>query len=172
MSQRPRSSDTEAEGGRTKDRQGGPAAPRAACSVKLGLGLGELCEMVDFSLPKIGRKEAQEAQEAQEAETDFVTEATELGHRVGRRRTGVAHGTHGIHGRIFTGGNRGNGGRKVSREKAQETESECVTEATELGHRGGRRTGEGSARWAGRSAGGGSEGGRLTPPATPTSCPT
>jgi hypothetical protein len=31
---------------RAKDRKGGPAAPRAACSVKLGLGLGELCEKI------------------------------------------------------------------------------------------------------------------------------
>ena len=46
-----------------KGGKGGPAAPRAACSVKLGLALGELCEMVGFSLPEIGRKEAQGAQE-------------------------------------------------------------------------------------------------------------
>ena len=34
------------------DRSGGPCAPRAACSVKLGLALGELCEMVGFLLPE------------------------------------------------------------------------------------------------------------------------
>ncbi len=53
------------------DRPGGPAAPRAACSVKLGLALGELCEMVGFSLPEISREEAQKS------ESEFVTETTE-----------------------------------------------------------------------------------------------
>jgi hypothetical protein len=44
--------------------------------VKLGLGLGELCEMVGFSLPEISREEAQKS------ESEFVTEATEGGHSV------------------------------------------------------------------------------------------
>jgi hypothetical protein len=51
---------TAEDGGRTTDRPGGPCAPRAACSVKLGLALGELCEMVGFLLPEISRKKGAE----------------------------------------------------------------------------------------------------------------
>ena len=51
--------------------------------MKLGLALGELGEMVGFYSRKVGRKKAQEAQKS-----DFVTETTKLGRRVGRRRIG------------------------------------------------------------------------------------
>jgi uncharacterized small protein (DUF1192 family) len=33
--------------------------------VKLGLALGELCEMISFLLPEIGREKAQEAQKSE-----------------------------------------------------------------------------------------------------------
>ena len=46
------------------DRSGGPCAPRAACSVKLGLALGELGEMVGFLLPESMPQKAQKAQKA------------------------------------------------------------------------------------------------------------
>ena len=57
-----------APGWETADREGGPAAPRAA----------------DNGRQRIGREEVQKAQKT---ESDFVTETTERGHRVGRRRT-------------------------------------------------------------------------------------
>ncbi len=70
--------------------QGGPAAPRAAGSVKLGLGLGELCEMIGFLLPESSPRKS--AKGAKVGGRSFVTEATERGHRGSRRRTADRQG--------------------------------------------------------------------------------
>ena len=108
LSQRPRSADTEEAGGRTTedgrraaseklkaeklklgnerqtaDRPGGPAAPRAACSVNsVWLSVNSVKWSVFYSR-KVGREKAQKAQET---ESECVTEITERGHRGSRRR--------------------------------------------------------------------------------------
>jgi hypothetical protein len=97
--------------------------------VKLGLGLGELCEIVGFYSRKVGREEAQRAQESEDG-----------GRSIGPRNT---RNTRKDLNRRERRERRADSGRQTA-------ESDFVTELTERGHRGGRRRTEDGRREDGR----------------------
>ena len=79
---------------------GGPCAPRAACSVKLGLALGELGEMGFFTPEKLAAKKRERRKKSEDG----------FCHRAHRARTQRKQETNGRR-TDFTGGNGVNGDR-------------------------------------------------------------
>ena len=142
-----------AGGGGATDRPGGAAAPRAAEGwprrrARGAKSDGGLCHRAHGA-------RTQRKQETNRPEPERSPRNTRKD--LNRRKRRERRTEDGGRGTDFTGGNRENGGCffirairvirgervwKVGRknaQKAQKSEEDCVTEATELGHRGGRR---------------------------------